>query len=63
MKHAIRIKRHFIRDGLAFVAGAALVAAFYEKSWCSLILATLNGAMLFVEERADIEEEEGDSGK
>ena len=58
MKHSIRLKRHFIRDALAFVAGSALVAAWFEKSWIGLTLAIMNGAMLFVEERADIEEEE-----
>ena len=58
MKHAIRIKRHFIRDGLASVSGASLLAAWFERSWISLALATINGAMLFIEEKADIEDEE-----
>lgn len=58
MKHSIRVKRHVIRDVTAFIAGAALVASFYEKSWASLALSVMNGGLLFLEERADIEEEE-----
>ncbi len=59
MKRTIRIKRHFIRDLLAFVAGGTLVDALYRRSWLSLILAVVNGVALFVEEKADIEEEDG----
>jgi len=58
MKHSIRLKRHIIRDVTAFISGGALIAAFYEKSWASLALSILNGGVLFLEERADIEEEE-----
>lgn len=58
MKHSIRVKRHIIRDITAFVSGGALIAAFYEKSWASFALSVLNGGLLFLEERADIEEEE-----
>ena len=58
MNHTIRIKRHVIRDVLAFVAGGALVAAILQHSWMSLILSAINGAALFVEEKADIQEED-----
>jgi hypothetical protein len=58
MNHTIRIKRHFIRDVLAYVAGGALVAAILGRSWLSLALSVINTGALFVEERADIQEEE-----
>lgn len=58
MKRSIRLKRHCLRDLLAFVAGGTLIDALYRLSWLSLILAAVNGLALFIEERADIEEEE-----
>lgn len=58
MKHTIRIERHLIRDILASMAGGALVASFVQKSWIAGILAVAAGAVLFIQERADIEEEE-----
>ena len=58
MKRTIRIKRHFIRDLLAFLAGGTLIDSLYRRSWLSLILAAVNGVALFIEEKADIEEEE-----
>jgi hypothetical protein len=58
MKRTIRIKRHCIRDLLAFVAGGTLVDALYRRSWMSLVLAVVNGVALFIEEKADIEEED-----
>lgn len=58
MKRTIRVKRHCIRDLLAFISGGALVASVLQKSWISLTLSILNGIVLFIEERADIEEEE-----
>jgi hypothetical protein len=60
MKHTIRLKRHFIRDITAFISGGALIAAITQRSVTSLILAVLNGGLLFLEERADIEEEESE---
>lgn len=58
MKRSIRLKRHCLRDLLAFVAGGTLIDALYRRSWLSLILAAVNGLALFIEERADIEEED-----
>lgn len=58
MKRSIRLKRHCLRDLLAFVAGGTLIDALYRRSWLSLILAGVNGLALFIEERADIEEED-----
>jgi len=58
MRHIIRIKRHVIRDLLAFGAGGALVAAITQRSWMSLAIAVFNGIILFLEEEVDIDEEE-----
>ena len=58
MNHQLRIKRHILRDFLAFIAGGALIAAILERAWLPLVLSVLNGIALFVEERADIQEEE-----
>jgi hypothetical protein len=58
LKRTIRIKRHALRDLLAFLAGGTLIDALYRRSWLSLILAAVNGLALFIEERADIEEED-----
>ena len=58
MKRTIRIKRHFLRDLLAFLAGGTLVDALYRRSWLSLVLAAANGVALLIEEKADIEEED-----
>lgn len=58
MKRTIRVKRYFVRDLLAFLAGGTLIDALYRRSWLSLTLAAVNGVALFIEEKADIEEEE-----
>lgn len=58
MRRTIRIKRNFTKDLLAFLAGGTLIDALYRRSWLSLILAAINGLALFIEERADIEEED-----
>jgi len=60
MKRTIRIKRHLVGDLLAFVAGGGLVDALYRRSWLGLILSVVNGVVLFIEEKADIEEEESE---
>ncbi len=58
MKRIIRIKRYLVGDLLAFLAGGTLIDALYRHSWLSLILAAVNGVALFIEEKADIEEED-----
>jgi hypothetical protein len=58
MRREIRIKHHLVGDILAFVAGGTLVDALYRRSWLSLILSIVNGVALFIEEKADIEEED-----
>lgn len=58
MKRTIRVKRHILGDILAFLAGGTLIDALYRRSWLSLFLAVVNGLALFIEERADIEEED-----
>jgi uncharacterized membrane protein len=58
MKHTIRVERHVLRDILASILGGALVVSVVQKSWIAGVLVIAAGAALFIQERADIEEEE-----
>jgi hypothetical protein len=56
MKHTIRIKRHVIRDIMASIIGGCFVGALIH--WWLAIVGLALMVTLFIEERADIEEEE-----
>lgn len=56
MNHTIRIRRHAIRDIMASIVGGCLVGALVH--WWLLIVGVVLAIALFIEEKADIEEEE-----